>query len=923
MFSTKLKSLGIAALAAFAIIANQASGQTYTNAYDVAANYSSFSGNQGYGFGSWVLSTPGGGEYISGDTPHLFGIWNGNANAQSTAVRTFNSPLPVGGSFWVQLELNNLDTTLNTNALQLQDANSNVLFSYFHEGGDTTNGWYTDANGTGVANGFPYDYGLVDSFKFTLTGSHSYTFTDITTGNSFSGTLSGAPITQVTFLRANGNYKPGNGQDFKFNALTITSSNNPAPFFTLQPQNQWGLGGSTITLTSMGSSTQPLNYRWYYNNAPLSGATSSNLVLANVGATNEGTYYVTISNSLGTATSLSAVVSVVPFGYTNAFDAASNYTVFTGNEGFGFGPWQLNTSGGGDYISSDTPPLFGIWNNTADAASTALRPFNVALSTNNSFLFQFENTTLDTTGNTNAIELMDASSNVIFSYFQVGTDSSNGWFTDANGTSVATGFAYDAGQLDQFAFSLVSPTTYAFRDLTTGAKFTGTISGGPIAQVTFLRANGGPNAPSNGQDLKFDNLTILAPKGEPPVIGSEPPFGGGLVGSTIDLTGSASGPGPITYQWYYNNTPIRGATTSTFAIGDASLTNSGSYYFVASNAFGTVTSAVSVVTVYVTDSRLFAYEGFDYTGGYTAIDGVSQDGGIGWSNAWLNVAGDNNFIQDGSLVGGTNVPPGYDALSIGNSYYNFDQSRAGRWLDCSTNGVLAARGYINSAGDIGTAGKTIYISFMMQPDTASSFYEFELHRGDLGDPGRIAGIGNDQGTNTDVYFRTPGGAFEDMGAGDSVEDPAVGNHVVDFYVVRIDFQGGNDNVRVYRNPTSLTEPAVATLSLTNIGNMSFNGISLGCYGNMLSIDEIRLGGTWADALGMAGANDMLQPIRQGNGWNVQFAGNPSFTYHVLRANALTGIWTDLGTATPAESGIGTFYDANPPAGEAFYQTVTP
>jgi hypothetical protein len=84
-----------------------------------------------------------------------------------------------------------------------------------------------------------------------------------------------------------------------------------------------------------------------------------------------------------------------------------------------------------------------------------------------------------------------------------------------------------------------------------------------------------------------------------------------------------------------------------------------------------------------------------------------------------------------------------------------------------------------------------------------------------------------------------------------------------------------------------------------------------------------MGATWSDVLGLAGSNNMMRPIRQGGGWIVQFAGNPSFTYRVQRAPSVTGPWTDIGTGTPVESGIGTVTDPNPPAGEAFYRTVTP
>jgi hypothetical protein len=67
----------------------------------------------------------------------------------------------------------------------------------------------------------------------------------------------------------------------------------------------------------------------------------------------------------------------------------------------------------------------------------------------------------------------------------------------------------------------------------------------------------------------------------------------------------------------------------------------------------------------------------------------------------------------------------------------------------------------------------------------------------------------------------------------------------------------------------------------------------------------------------------MQPVRQGDTWNIRFAGNPALAYRVLRATSLTGEWTEIGTATPAENGIGIVNDPNPPTGTAFYRTVTP
>lgn len=926
VFNSKI--FRIAALAAMLHMGMNASAQIITNAYDVGTNYVAagnfFTGdNQGSGFGPWTVTAGGGGQTITANDNIQFGqyaftLMNVTADGVTTADRPFSSALPVGGSFSVRFRLAHLDNAGFTNGFQLKDAGGNVLFSYYHKGGDNNNGWFTDANGTGIATNFPYNFQGFSSLTFTLNSATNYTFKNNGPGTgSFSGTISNAAVTQVTFFRANGNAVPSDGQNFEFNAMAITTLGSK-PVFTVQPNNGAAISSGTVTLNAAATSNLGTpHYQWYFANGPIVGATSTNLVLSNVGYTNAGSYFVIATNTAGMATSSVAVVTIIPFGYTNAYDVASNYSGFAGNQGFGFGPWALSTAGGGSYINGGAPALFAIWNGAASGASAAVRTFNSALPVGGSFLMQLQMNSLQA-GNTNAFELQDASGNVLFSYWHQGGDTElgDGHYTDAGVTGgIATNFWFHFQQVDSFAFTLNSATTYTFTDLASGASFSGTLSGAPITQATFLRANLiGGSTPPNGQDFKFNSLTILTPIPPVPQFASQPQYNGGLLGSTINLSGTAfSGVGSLTYQWYFNGTLITGATNSNLAVGNASLTNSGNYILVASNPYGSITSAVSVVTVYVENNRLLAYEGFDYTGGFSPIDGVSQNGGSGWSDPWQVIAGANNYIQDGSLTGGANVPTDYDILSTGNSYYNFDQSRAGRWLDCSTNGALAARGYLDANGFIGAAGKTLYVSVLQQPAVTAKFYEFEFHRANLNDPGRIAGVGNDTDT-TDVYFRPPSGPFADLGAGDTA---------VNFYVIRIDFHGGNDDVLIYRNPTSLTEPLTPTVTLTNVGNMSFNGISLGAYGNNLAIDEIRLGATWSDALGLPGANNMRQPVQQGNSWNIPFAGNPAFTYRVQRATSLTGSWTDIGTVTPSESGIGTINDPNPPTGEAFYRTVTP
>jgi hypothetical protein len=238
---------------------------------------------------------------------------------------------------------------------------------------------------------------------------------------------------------------------------------------------------------------------------------------------------------------------------------------------------------------------------------------------------------------------------------------------------------------------------------------------------------------------------------------------------------------------------------------------------------------------------------------------------------------------------------------------------------------LWTNGYINASGNIGASGKTIYVSFLQEPSQANGYYEFDFERGGLGDGGRMGGIGDDSGNYS-------GG--ENHGVNLRIEQPAGGTptghligladaNIVDFYVVRIDYADSGDTVRVYRNPTSATEPASATLTVSNVVDYSFNGFAVArANGPTMSVDEIRVGATWDDAIGLAVSN-LLPPTKIVNGYKVQFACTPGYSYRIQRATALTGPWTDIATVVGPANAFVQYSDTSAPSGQAFYRTVTP
>ena len=309
-------------------------------------------------------------------------------------------------------------------------------------------------------------------------------------------------------------------------------------------------------------------------------------------------------------------------------------------------------------------------------------------------------------------------------------------------------------------------------------------------------------------------------------------------GGSVTLNAVANGYPAPTYQWYQGVTLLSGKTSPTLTLSNVQPGDAGAYHVVATNSQGSAPSNDATVVVQSTPAGLLAYEGFDYDAGSSNMNG--KGGGLGWAAPWTAVDNGGGNVQSGNLAAATNAPNGYDAQSLANSSFIPNNKRDGRLIDTSLGGRFGTAGYIDTNGNVGADGKTLYLSFMQQPDGTSLFYEFEFHRGNLGDPGRIGGIGNDT-NNPVVNLRAPNNATSLIGPGSTG---------VNFYVVRIDFKPGNDDVYVYQNPVSAFEPGTATLVKTAVADMSFNGFSLAAFVNNRTVkhDEIRIGQNWSDVV---------------------------------------------------------------------------
>jgi glucose/arabinose dehydrogenase len=83
-----------------------------------------------------------------------------------------------------------------------------------------------------------------------------------------------------------------------------------APVITAQPANATVATGAAATFAVTAAGTAPLTYQWQKNGVNISGATSSSYTIASVAAADAGQYRVVVTNSVGSATSTAATLTV-------------------------------------------------------------------------------------------------------------------------------------------------------------------------------------------------------------------------------------------------------------------------------------------------------------------------------------------------------------------------------------------------------------------------------------------------------------------------------------------------------------------------------------------------------------------------------------------------------------------------------------
>ena len=338
-----------------------------------------------------------------------------------------------------------------------------------------------------------------------------------------------------------------------------------APMITSQPQGRAVFPGGTATFTVASTGTAPKSFQWFRGNNPLPGETGVDLSVNNVQLANLGDYHCEISNAAGAVTSavakLEFLVSLpvnLPAGYSFV-----SKPLASSSPQFPFPPdgttlWKWNT-GLQSYVVFTFTGGVG-WD-----------PFEPVVAVGEGVVIQLPApATLNFVG-TPVEPVLPVS-------LQPGLNLLGAQTPKPGGYAEVVGAPQEGSVI------------YRYKPGGDPA-----VLSEPNYQISFFRHGMWNDSPPPVLDVaEAAWFSLVAP-----VVITVPPVGFTNVtpGQSVTFSVTATGTGPLTYQWRLNGTAIPGATNTTYPIQSVNPSNAGIYSVVVGNAVGDLSSTNVPLTI--------------------------------------------------------------------------------------------------------------------------------------------------------------------------------------------------------------------------------------------------------------------------------------------------------------------------------------
>lgn len=425
------------------------------------------------------------------------------------------------------------------------------------------------------------------------------------------------------------------------------------PSISLQPASQGATAGSNVTFSVRATGEEPLSYQWLADGTNIAGATSPDLILTGIGASDAGDYNVRVSNGVGTAYSSWARLSVYfppsiiedPVALEVLAGNSASFSVrVSGDSPFGY-QWRLNgIPVEGATFSDYSIPAVGANNdgeytvvvtNHCGAVTSAVATLVVLLPptinsqpTNQSIVLGKPVTiTVDAKGTPllsyqwrfNGIPIGGNYSQSFYSISRIASANAGKYdVVIANQYGSVTSQVAVISVLNPPAISL-QPTNQTIGLGSNAVLVAGCTGDAPLKWQWFQ--NGACVVGATNESLAIKGaglqdggsylavvtnswgfatsrvavLTVL----EPPWIAVDPASQTVLADTAVTMSVDARGSLAISYQWLFNGTKIQGANSSVYSIPEVSSSNAGDYSVVVSNVVGSITTRVAKLTVLV------------------------------------------------------------------------------------------------------------------------------------------------------------------------------------------------------------------------------------------------------------------------------------------------------------------------------------
>jgi alpha-tubulin suppressor-like RCC1 family protein/subtilisin family serine protease len=380
---------------------------------------------------------------------------------------------------------------------------------------------------------------------------------------------------------------------------TVTVSTPPPPVFQTQPVNRTGYLGDSISLYASVVDTGTATYQWQQSTdggvtfTDITGATWNSLYIDNAQTRHIGQYRLAVTNAGGTTYSnvvtvaLTAPPPPVFSNHPTGTTVPAGNTVYLYGRATGSGlityQWQkdgVNLIDGGSIYGATSNYLYVYTTGTVHSGQYRLIATNAGGSVTSNAA-----TVTVTAPPAPTISTPPSSRTVV-----AGT--STNFFVSASGVGLTYQWQKDGVNMVNNT-RISGATTSYLQIMNTQASDAGS--------YRVIVSNDGGSVTSAAAVL-----TITVPL--PPTFLAHPTDLIVLQGSQFSLSGSASGSGSVTYQWYKDNTLIPGATSSIYSKTAAVLTDAGVYKLAAINGGGTTFSNNATVTITPATAPVFVVQ---------------------------------------------------------------------------------------------------------------------------------------------------------------------------------------------------------------------------------------------------------------------------------------------------------------------------